>query len=865
MQEIDKNKLSPVFREYINLTEKYPDTIVFYRLGDFYELFFETAEKVSKLLEITLTSKNCGLPQKAPMCGVPYHSVDSYIAKLVKFGYKVAICEQVGKVIKGKLVDRDIVRIISAGTITADTMLDNKKNNYLICINKEKNKVGIAYTDITTGDFYAGEYTENITLKVNDILTSIEPSEIIGNFEAKSFVESLPAGKTADFPPVQRYCEEYFNYSYAKDKLASHFGDNFITVFELDGLTSAISASSALLSYLIETQKTALKQINKIKKVNIDDYMIVDSIARRNLEITETIRHHGKKGTLLNLLDNTQTSMGGRLLRSWLEQPLKNSKEINARLDSVEELYNNLVFRDGVTQLLNSINDIERITSKIGMKTILPKECISLKNSLEVIPALKKTLLNAKSSKLKDINSKIEDLSDLEQMINQVLKDDASNILKDGGYVKDGFNADLDHLRNLALNGKQSIIDLQTKEREATGIDSLKIKFNNVNGYFIEISRELSGQVPLHYIRKQTVSDYDRYYTDELKTMEQQLSTAGEDIVNLEQEIFAFLRTKMEGYIEKLQSTSKAISELDCLVSFASIAIKYNFTKPIINNNIHKIAITEGRHPVVEDNLRNSEFISNDTFLNQDTDKIMIITGPNMAGKSTYMRQVAIITLMAHLGSFVPAKSAEIAITDRIFTRVGASDDLSFGQSTFMVEMSELASILNNATDNSLIILDEIGRGTSTFDGLSIAWAVVEHLSKKSKAKVLFATHYHELTELEGLIQGVKNYKINVKEYNNTIIFLRKIVRGGANKSFGIEVASLAGIPQDIITRAKDLSKTIEKQNITLANAEMVEKDNDDSLNKAKMVSNILKDINIEKLSPLDAFSILNDMIEKLK
>ena len=860
-------KLSPVFQEYVNLKEKHQDCIIFYRMGDFYEIFFEDAELVSKLLELTLTSKSCGLPVKAPMCGVPYHSVDGYIAKLVKLGYKVAICEQIGEVTKGKLVDRDIVRIITAGTVTSDTILENNKNNYLFCVNKYDNKIGVAYTDITTGDFYAGEYNEKEVNKINDILFAVEPAEIIGNSLAKTFIQALPSAKALDFPTIDVCLEEKFSLSYAKEVLSKQFNDNFEKIFELENNPVCVGACGALISYLIETQKSLLMQINKIKKVNIEDYMIIDATARKNLEITETLRHRGKKGTLLHIMDNTQTSMGARQLRVWLEQPLKNTKEINLRLDSVEELYSNLIFRDGIIQLLKNFCDIERLTSKIGMKTVLPKDLINLSNSIMVLPAIKKALANVKSTKLKELNNKIDGLEDLYSMISQTIKEEPSNLLKDGGFIKSGFNEELDRLRAFAERGRQNIMDLQIKERETTGIESLKIKYNNVYGYFIEISRELSNKVPLTYHRKQTVADSDRYFTEELKNMEEQLGSANQDIINLEQKIFNFLREKLLDYIEKLQETSKAISELDCLASFASIAVKYNYVRPVINDNIKQISINEGRHPVVENNLKAHEFIANNTLLNQTTDKIMIITGPNMAGKSTYMRQVAIITLMAHLGSFVPAKSAEISITDRIFTRVGASDDLSFGQSTFMVEMTELAHILNNTTDKSLIILDEIGRGTSTFDGLSIAWSVVEFLSNLSKAKVLFATHYHELTELEGLIPGVKNYKINVKEFNNSIIFLRKIVRGGANKSFGIEVASLAGIPKLVIDRAKEISKNIEQQNIKL-NVEQNMTENNNMLEnneKIKQVANLLKDLNIERLSPMDAFSILSDILEKIK
>lgn len=864
----NENELSPMMRHYNQIKEQYPNTIVFYRLGDFYELFFDDAIEISKILDLTLTSRSCGLKDKAPMCGVPFHSVDNYIAKLVKLGYKIAICEQLSDPVKGKQVERDVVRVITSGTVTSDNLIEEKLNNYLLCVYKGNDVIGIAYTDITTGDFFTCEYTQDIYNKLNDLILRINPAQIIGNYNSLEILENIPAKKLINVPKLEIYEDFNFIYSNAITKLKENFGNMCLNIFEINQLESSTKASGALISYLLETQKISLKQIRKIQKINYNDYMIIDATARRNLELTQTIRDNKRKGSLLSVIDCTKTAMGARTLRNWIEQPLKESKLINLRLDAVEELFSNLIFRENISQEITKMYDIERLTAKIGMQSIMPRDCQKLKESLLLVPNLKYSLINAKSKKLKQIFDDLKDVSNICNLLNVAIKEEPPMVLKDGGFIKRGYNQELDALNKIKEDGAKIILQLEAKEKESTKFDKLRIKFNNVYGYYIEIPKDLANQVPLNYIRKQTVGNFDRYFTEELKALENKILFAGEQIVKLENQLFLDLRKKLLEYIDDLQSISKAISDLDVLISFAEISVKNNYVKPIINNSINHIKIIEGRHPVVETFLKNGEFIANDTMLNDNTEKIMIITGPNMAGKSTYMRQVALITLMAHIGCFIPAKYAEISITDRIFTRVGASDDLAYGQSTFMVEMVEMANILHNATNNSLIILDEIGRGTSTFDGLSIAWSVVEYLSKNLKSKVLFATHYHELTELEGMLNGVKNYKISVKEYNNQIVFLRRILRGGANRSFGIEVASLAGLPEEIITRAKDISHKIEQQNfnLKLSNCEVTEDLQQQEKNqKGKQIVGILNDINVEKISPLDAFEILLDLIKKVK
>ena len=862
-----KEKTSKMMTEYRQTKAQYQDAILFWRLGDFYEMFDDDAVLVSRLLDLTLTGRSAGGDQKAPMCGIPYHAAENYIAKLLKLEYKVAICEQLTDAANGP-VERGVVRVITPGTVTSEAILDDNKNNFILCAHRHKNAIGIAYADISTGEFFTVEYHENIYDRLNDVVTEVQPAEIICNFGTKETIENLPANKIFDIPRPFNYLEKCFIYENAVESIKTQFGPAALTVFELNDSPAATIASGALVDYLLDTQKIALKQIQKIKKLDLSKYMIVDSIARRNLELTETIRSKSRSGTLLSVLDHTKTAMGARTLRTWLKQPLVDEKEINARLDGVEELYQNLVLRENIVLILKNMRDIQRLTSKIGMKSAMPKDFNSLKDSLLLLPEIKSALKNVKSAKLKDILGSIADLSEVCKMIEMVIAKEAPAHLKEGGYICDGFNEELDRQRNIKNVASDEVILLEEQERARTGIDRLKIKFSKVYGYYIEVPTELASKVPFDYRRKQTVAKMDRYFNAPLKTLEDEVLAGGEKAKKIEYEIFTAFREELLKYIEPLQSTSRAICELDALISLALVANKYNYVRPIINARVQNIKIEEGRHPIVEANLKGADFIPNNTLLSPTDDKILIITGPNMAGKSTYMRQVAIITLLAHIGSFVPAKCAEIAITDRIFTRVGASDDLASGQSTFMVEMMEMANILNNATDKSLVILDEIGRGTSTFDGLSIAWAVVEYFTR-CKTKVLFATHYHELSELEGMLAGIKNYQIAVKEFNNSIIFLHKIVRGGANRSFGIEVASLAGLPQEIIARAKEISHNIAQEdfNVRLATTNVqapVPAQTETQIQNLKVI-NLLKDININKISPLEAFEILQDILNKLK
>ncbi|MBQ2713452.1 MAG: DNA mismatch repair protein MutS [Clostridia bacterium] len=860
-----KKEVSDMMEHYRSTKKEYQDAILFYRLGDFYEMFDDDAILVSKLLELTLTARACGAGNKAPMCGVPFHSAESYIAKLLKLGHKVAICEQIGEADGRKQMKREVVRVITPGTVTSDIVLEDTKNNFILCVARDKNVLGVSYADISTGEFFTAEYAENIYDRLSDLIAKIQPAEIICNFNTKETLEYLPINKLYTVPKPYVYLEKSFLYENALETLKSHFGVGVLTVYEIGDSKSATIASGALLDYLMDTQKVLLKQITKIKKLDLSKFMIIDSIARQNLEITETIRHRKKNGTLLSVLDNTKTSMGARLFRQWLEQPLKDEKEINFRLDGVEELFKNIVLRENLSLLLKSVQDIERLTSKIGMKSIMPRDCKALKETLILLPSIKKTLIGVKTNALKNVFIDLEDMSMLVSLISQVISDEPSAHLKDGGFIKTGFNKELDRLNSLKTNAGMEISKLEMQERQRTGIASLRVGFNRVYGYYIEVPKNLALEVPVEYVRKATVANADRYFNESIKKLENELMSADDTAKKIEIEIFTAFREKLIEYIEKLQKVSKAIATLDCLISLSVSASKYNYVRPLVSEKIEHISIEDGRHPVVEAILKSQEFIANSTYMDCKNDKILVLTGPNMAGKSTYMRQVAIITLMAHIGSFVPAKSAEIAITDRIFTRVGASDDLASGQSTFMVEMMEMANILNNATDKSLIILDEIGRGTSTFDGLSIAWAIVEHFSKH-KSKVLFATHYHELSELEGITEGVKNYQISVKEANNSIIFLRKIVRGGANKSFGIEVAALAGIPEAVISRAKEISHNIAQEdfNIRLANTNIKEKPTEVFVPKSQ-VEKILESIDINKLSPLEAFEVLQDLIKKAK
>ena len=855
--------LSPMMQQYVLTKEKYKDAILLYRLGDFYEMFFEDAVTASKELDLTLTGKMCGLDERAPMCGIPYHALDGYLAKLIEKGYKVAICEQLTEPKKGiKLVERDVVRVITPGTLIDSNLLDDKKNNYILSACLDGGIVGVAYTDISTGIIYLAEQNLN---QFNDLLVRVRPSEIICNKNLAEIADTLLATKLQIIPNFQVRAFENFDFDECYKTLT-----NQIDKKELIGLTDkkqTIISAGILINYLLETQKRSLSHINTISYIQDSEFMAIDSNTRRNLELTETIKDRKKRGSLLWLLDKTQTSMGSRCLRTYIEQPLYDEKLINQRLNGVEELVKNIVVRDALTSLLGSVYDIERLCGKVSYNNLTPKDTIALKNSLSVLPEIKEKLSGFKSTILKNIAKDIYDYSSIYNMLDSAIVENPPYVLKDGGFIKKGYSKELDDICNISTVGKTWLATLEADEREKTGIKNLKIGYNSVFGYYIEVSKGQVDQVPYRYQRKQTIANAERYITDELKEMENKILHAEEQKIALEIKLFNEIREVLLENVSAMQKTARQIAVLDALLSLAIVACEKNYCKPQVSSSINSIEIVNGRHPVVEALLKNEDFIPNDTFLNNTDSRTMIITGPNMAGKSTYMRQVALITLMAHIGSFVPAQKANIALTDKIFTRVGASDDLAFGQSTFMVEMSEVSNILKQATNNSLIVLDEVGRGTSTFDGLSIAWSVMEYLSKTLKAKTLFATHYHELTELEGLLEGVKNYRINVKEFNDTIIFLRKIVRGGANKSFGIEVAKLAGLPENVITRAKEILHTLEENEINKNSSltQLNETTETKKYQKAVMeVGNILKDVNVETLTPLNAFDLILQLKEKL-
>ncbi len=778
-------------------------------------MFFDDALLASRELEITLTGRDCGLEDRAPMCGVPYHAAENYISKLIDKGYKVAICEQVEdpKQAKG-IVKRDVIRVITPGTVIDSEKIEKSKNNYIACAFRKESDIGLAFVDVTTGEFRCTELINSMgTSKLYDEFAKYCPSEIILSkelFDEKTIVDTL---KQRFSSYISLYQEWNFHKETAYKSLINHFSISSLDGFGLKDYTVGINASGALIQYLRENQKVELGHITKLVPYGTSEYMMLDISTRRNLELTETMREKTKKGSLLWVLDKTKTAMGGRLLRKWIEQPLISETEINRRLDAVEELKDNLIARDEIVEILNNVYDIERLLSKIVYNTANARDLNALKGSVQHLPSLKKYLSAFRSSYLNYVNKNIDTLDDICKLIDNAISDEPPFSIKEGDIIKTGFDDDIDKLRAAKTDGKQWIANLENEEKEKTGIKNLKIRYNNVFGYYIEITNSNLLNAPEHYTRKQTLSNAERFTIPELKEIENIILGAEEKVVKLEYEVFTKVREQILREVRRLQSTAELIAEIDVLQSLATVADTQRYSKPSISNKAG-IAINKGRHPVIEKIINTGEFIDNDTLLDTNENMLAIITGPNMAGKSTYMRQVALITLMAQIGSFIPAGSADIGIVDRIYTRVGASDDLASGQSTFMVEMAEVSNILNNATSKSLLILDEIGRGTSTFDGLSIAWSVVEYISHNIGAKTLFATHYHELTELEGRLDGVKNYRIAIKENGDDIIFLRKIVRGGTDNSYGIQVAKLAGLPSDVITRAKEILQELSKKEI---------------------------------------------------
>ena len=803
--------MTPMMRQYLEMKEEYPGMILFFRLGDFYEMFFDDAKLVSRELELTLTGKSCGMEERAPMCGVPFHSAETYINRLIEKGYKVAICEQMEDPATAKgLVKRDVIRIVTPGTVIEQSMLDERRNSYLLSVCLEGSKAGLAFADVSTGEFFLYEI-EKAASRLQDELVRISPKEIIANAQ-------LPQGATT--LPVDVRDSAGFQFGKARAALFAHFGVQSLEALGVEGLRLGVRAAGALMHYLDETQKNALEHITSLRRYYDKRYMMLDHTARRNLELTETMRSRQKQGTLLGILDYTCTAMGGRMLRRFIEQPLAVREEIERRLEAVSALAGADMTAALLREELSAVYDVERLLSRISYRSINAKDCLALRDSLSHVPAIREALASlSPAGQLAELLDGLEPLDDVVDLLTRAIDPDAPALMSDGHYIREGYNPELDKLRSASANGKQWIAELEAKERELTKIKNLKIQYNKVFGYYIEVTKSFYDQVPYRYTRKQTLANCERYMTPELHEIEETVLGAQEKSLRLEQGLFIEIRDFLSGQISRMQRTAEALKTLDALLSLATASVRHHYVRPEITED-GVLDIQNGRHPVVEDGLSGEEpFVPNSTLMDCEDNRMLIITGPNMAGKSTYMRQVALITLMAHMGSFVPADSARIGIVDRIFTRVGASDDLASGQSTFMVEMNEMAHILRSATPRSLIVLDEIGRGTSTFDGLSIAWAVVEYLVDKQKigAKTLFATHYHELSELEGSLPGVVNYRISVKEHGENVIFLRKIERGGADKSFGIHVAHLAGLPRPVIMRAHEILARIEANDVNQA------------------------------------------------
>lgn len=855
---VDIEQVTPMMRQYLETKKEYKDCILFYRLGDFYEMFFEDAEIVSKELELTLTGKSCGLEERAPMCGVPFHAVESYLTRLVSRGYKVAICEQVEdpKLAKG-LVKREVVRIVTPGTNLDTYALDESKNNYIMSIVYVDSKYGISAADVTTGDYFVTEIDSE--RKLLDEISKYMPSEIICN-EA-FLVSGLDLDDLHHRLGIAVYPLDawYFDDEMAKQTLLEHFHAANPSGLGLEDYDCGITAAGSLLKYLQELQKTSLEHMTKLEPYSTSRYMIIDSSTRRNLELVETLREKQKRGSLLWVLDKTKTAMGARTLRSYIEQPLIDRAEIELRLDAVSELKKNMISREELREYLNPIYDLERLISRVVYQTANPRDLIAFKTSLQMLPPIRTLLEDFSSELLVRMKEGLDTLEDLCHLIEDSIEDDPPISVREGGIIKNGFDENVDHLRSARTEGKSWLAKIEEEEREKTGIKNLRIKFNKVFGYYLEVTNSYKDLVPEYYTRKQTLTNAERYITPELKELEETILGAEDKLVALEYDLFCQIRNQIASQVERIQTTAKAIANIDVFASLALVAEHNGYARPKINEK-GVLKIKNGRHPVVEKMMNNDMFIANDTYLDNKNNRISIITGPNMAGKSTYMRQNALIVLMAQIGSFVPAESANVGIVDRIFTRVGASDDLASGQSTFMVEMNEVANILRNATGSSLLILDEIGRGTSTIDGLAIAWAVVEHISnpKLLGAKTLFATHYHELTELEGKLDNVHNYCIAVKEKGDDIVFLRKIVPGGADRSYGIQVAKLAGVPDEVIERAKVICEELES-----ANMSNIAKNLDVQTHSPKKPARQPDEVDLAQISLFDTVKD-NDIIQEL-
>ena len=882
---MDLSQLSPMMQHYMETKKEYPDCVLFYRLGDFYEMFFDDALTVSKELEITLTGKDCGLSERAPMCGVPFHAVDSYLYRLVQKGYKVAIAEQMEdpKQAKG-LVKREVIRVVTPGTITSSQVLDETKNNYLMGIVYMDGIYGISTADISTGDFMVTEVDSDRELF--DEINKFSPSEIICNNAFYMSGVDMDGLKNRYQVVISSLDSRFFGEESCRRILMEHFKVGALVGLGLEDYATGIIAAGAVMQYIYETQKSTLEHITTVTPYSTGQYMVIDTSTRRNLELVETMREKQKRGTLLWVLDKTKTAMGARLLRACIEQPLIHRDEIIRRQNAVEELNMNYISREEICEYLNPIYDLERLIGRISYKTANPRDLIAFRSSLEMLPYIKRILGEFNSELLAELGRELDPLQDIFRLIGDAIVEEPPITVREGGIIKDGYNQEADKLRQAKTEGKNWLAELEAREKEKTGIKTLKVKFNKVFGYYFEVTNSFKDQVPDYYIRKQTLTNAERFTTDELKQLEDIIMGAEEKLVSLEYDLFCEVRDKIGAEVIRIQKTAKSIAGIDVFCSLSVVATRRNYVKPSINDK-GVIQIKNGRHPVVEQMMRDDMFVANDTFLDNGKNRLSVITGPNMAGKSTYMRQVALIVLMAQLGSFVPAQEADIGICDRVFTRVGASDDLASGQSTFMVEMTEVANILRNATRNSLLVLDEIGRGTSTFDGLSIAWAVIEHISnsKLLGAKTLFATHYHELTELEGTIAGVKNYCIAVKEQGDDIVFLRKIVRGGADKSYGIQVAKLAGVPDSVIARAKEIAEELSDADITARAKEIAEISSNITQHKAVPkpdevdmqqlsffdtvkdddIIRELDSLELSTMTPLDAMNTLYRLQTKLK
>ena len=877
-------ELTPMMKQYMQTKEEYKDCILFYRLGDFYEMFFDDALTASKELEITLTGKNCGLEERAPMCGIPYHAVDSYLNRLVSKGYKVAICEQVEdpKTAKG-IVKREVIRVVTPGTNLDTQGLDETKNNYIMCIVYMADRYGLSVADVTTGEYLVTELDSQT--KLMDELYKFMPSEIVCN-EA-FYMSGLDLDDLKNRLHMAIYSLEawYFDDALCRETLQEHFKVASLEGIGLSDCECGMIASGALLKYLEETQKNSLSHMSRLTRYATGNYMVLDSATRRNLELVETLREKQKRGSLLWVLDKTKTAMGARTLRKYVEQPLIDKESIVKRLDAVAELKDNAICREEIREYLNPVYDLERLVGKITYQSANPRDLIAFQSSLSMLPSVKCILKDMESDLLKEIYEELDPLEELCDLVGRAIQEEPPLAMKEGGIIKDGYNEEVDRLRKAKSEGKNWLADLETKEREKTGIKNLRIRYNKVFGYYLEVTNSFKDLVPDYYTRKQTLANAERYIIPELKELEDTILGAEDKLCALEYELYCEVRNIIAAELTRIQRTAKAVAKLDVIASLALVAERNNYVRPKINEK-GVIDIRDGRHPVVEKMIPNDMFIANDTYLDDKKQRISIITGPNMAGKSTYMRQAALIVLMAQLGSFVPASSANIGLVDRIFTRVGASDDLASGQSTFMVEMNEVANILRNATSKSLLILDEIGRGTSTFDGLSIAWAVVEYISnsKLLGAKTLFATHYHELTELEGKISNVNNYCIAVKEKGDDIVFLRKIVKGGADKSYGIQVAKLAGVPDPVINRAKEIVEELVTADITgkvkdiAVQGSETKKKTQKKLDEVDLtqfslfdtvkdddVLNELKELDISHMTPMDAMNKLYQLQNKLR